>query len=191
MPRWSRGRRPARGAQSGPRLRAAVPGAHPAGAGGHRPQGEGAVAAGDQGLLPPRRRVAGRRRDRRAAPGPVLHPTRTGHRPGAGSRAGEPLAARRHPGAWPRGDLLAVAADGEAGPPRRPPADRPRTRSGAGDPRRHRREVPVRVRPPAGDHPAAAAGSGGLRRRARRGRRRRRRAQDPRGPGRQACCPAG
>ena len=144
------------------------------------------MAAGGEGVLPPRRGVAGRRR--RAWSAIAVRsctPARPGDRPGARPRPGEPLAVRRHPGPRPRDDLLAVAADDEAGPARRAAAHRARPRSGARDPGGQRREVPVRLRLPAGHHPAPAACRPGTTPSSSTARRRRRRAQDPRGPRRQ------
>ena len=126
--------------------------------------------------------MAGGRRDRGAAAGPVDQPPRCGHRPGADAGPGEPVAVRPDPSAGPGDDLLAVGPDREAGPTPGEPADGEGPRSGARHRGRRARAVRVRVLPPAGDHPQGPAAGRGLRDHRRRRRDRRRGAQVRGGP---------
>ena len=77
------------------------------------------MAAHGEGVLPSRRRVARRPRDRRAGPGARLPAARRGRRPRARPGPREPLAVRVHEGPRARRHLLAVGPHQPPGPAQR------------------------------------------------------------------------
>ncbi len=114
-------------AQPRTRVHAAVPPPGPARGGAH-PPGEGHRAAHRQGLLPPCRGVAGRRRDHRAGPRALLRTAGRRDRPGARPWSGEPLPDRGHQRPRSADDLLADRPHVEAGASGGDPSRRPRQR---------------------------------------------------------------